>query len=77
MMCQQVRLEHADGLRGADRSSVRRVLRKFVRRFVLIRFVQHFWLLEVCQTVREVSANGHFRADGPRVGCGRSVIVTP
>jgi hypothetical protein len=61
-------MEHADGRREADISGVHCVLRKFVRRFVLLRFFRHFWLREVCQTVCEVSA------DSSQVGCGQSVI---
>jgi hypothetical protein len=33
-------------------------------RFILIRFDQYFWLLEVCQTVCKVSADSLFGADG-------------
>jgi hypothetical protein len=46
----------------------------FLRASVSIHFVRHFWWLEVCCTVREAGADGIFRADGPWVGRGRSVI---
>jgi hypothetical protein len=36
----------------------------FLRARVKIRFVRYFWLLEVCRTVRGVSANSLLRADG-------------
>jgi hypothetical protein len=71
---QTVHPGHVDGPRGAVRSSVGHVLPEFVCQFVLIHFVQHFWLLEVCWTVREVSADGLFGADGPQVGLGWFVI---
>jgi hypothetical protein len=69
-----VRQGHADSPRGADRSGVHRVLRVFVRARVLIHFVRCFWLLVVCQTVYEVSANGLFRVDGPWVGHEQSIF---
>jgi hypothetical protein len=57
-----------DGLPGGFQAVVRRVLREFLRRFVSICFVRCFCLLRVCQMVCEESADGIFRADGPRVG---------
>jgi hypothetical protein len=57
-----------DGPRGGFQPEVLRVRRVFLRARVSICFVRHFWSLEVCRTVREVSADGLIRADGLRVG---------
>jgi hypothetical protein len=66
-----VRTSLADGPRGGFQPTVRRV---FLRACVSIRFVRHLWLLEVRHTVREASADGLSRADGPRVGRDQSGI---
>jgi hypothetical protein len=64
----------ADGPRGGFQLAVRRVRRVFLHARVSIRFVWYFWLLEVCRTVCEVSADNLLHADSSRVGCGQSVI---
>jgi hypothetical protein len=71
---QTVRWGVADSLRGAGRPGVLRVCRVFLSAFILIRFVQCFWLLVVWRTVREVSSDGLLGADGPREEDGRSVF---
>jgi hypothetical protein len=45
-----------------------------LRASVLICFVLCFWLLGVCRTVREESADSRFRAGGLRVGHKKSVF---